>query len=132
MKVACALAATLHFGDIGDLRHVELGRHAGCHILAASRCRENKVAVATCDGHDLCRHVFGQAVRQGVAVRVQHFADTGNLCCCCCCGTGIAASDKDVDITAALQGGSHGVEGGTLDGCVVVFGDNERSHFRVP
>ena len=121
-----------HFGDVRNLANIELGCNARCHVLTARRCGEQNVAVAGGYGYDLSGHVLSQAVRQGVTVSVQNFADTSDLGGGGCSGTGIAASNQNMHITAALQGGSHGVESGTLDACVVVFGNNERSHFRVP
>ena len=86
------------------------------------------MAVIGGNGHHLRHHVFRQAMCQSVAVGVQHFGYTRNLGGGGSGGGRIATGHQDVDVATALQGGGNGVEGSTLDGCVVVFGDDECGH----
>ena len=59
------------------------------------------------------------------ALDVQHLGHTGDLRSGSGSGAGIAASHQHMDITAAGHSGSDGVQGGALDGRVVVFGNDE-------
>ena len=65
------------------------------------------------------------------AVGMDHFGHTGDLRGGSSGGARIAAGNQYVYITTRLGGSSHGVQGGTLDGCVVVFGDNKSGHDQI-
>jgi hypothetical protein len=64
------------------------------------------------------------AVGQALGVGVNHFAHAGNVRGGSGGGASVVASDQHVHIASTLGGCGHGVEGGTLDGCVVVFGNH--------
>ncbi|MPM65683.1 hypothetical protein SDC9_112580 [bioreactor metagenome] len=77
----------------------------------------------------LGRHVLGQAVLEAGAVGMDDLGDSGDLGGSSG-GSGCTfANDQHMHITAAGLGGRHGVQGRGLDRSVVVFCNNERSHF---
>ena len=67
------------------------------------------MAVLAGDGEHLRRDVLGQAVRQALAVGVEHLGDTGDLCRCGCRCGGVAG-DEHMDVATDLAGCGHGVE----------------------
>jgi len=117
-----------HLGDVADLGDVELGGHAGGHVLAAGRGREQDVAIVAGDGQHLGGHVLGQAVGQACGVGVDDLGDTGDLGGGLCGSAGIVAGHQHVHVATASGCSRHGVQGCALDGCVVVFSNNEYRH----
>ena len=69
--------------------------------------------------------VFGQAMGQAGGVGVQHLGDTGDLGGGLGGFGGVLAGDQHVDVATAGQRSGDGVQGGGLDGGVVVFGHHE-------
>jgi hypothetical protein len=60
---------------------------------------------------------------------MQHFGDACDVCSGRRCRCRIGPGHQHMHIATALQGSGHGVEGGTFDGGVVMFGNYERCHF---
>jgi len=89
------------------------------------------VAVGTGNGQHLGGHVLGQAVGQGFAVGVDDFADAGDLSSRCRGSACVVAGHQHVHVATGLQRGGHGVQGGALDGRVVVFGNNKCGHVQI-
>ena len=85
----------------------------------------NTITAAKACGGD----VFGEAVGQAFGVGVQHLGHACDLRGSCCGGSGVVASDQNVYFATASERGGDGVERGTFDGAVVVFGNNQNCHF---
>jgi hypothetical protein len=121
-----------HLHGVADLRHVQQRGHARCHVLAVRSGREQQVAVLAGDGQHLRGDVLAQLLGQVGGVGEQHLGHAGHLGGGLCGAGRISAGDQHVDIAAALQGRGDGVEGGALEGAVVVFGNDEDTHVRSP
>ena len=89
------------------------------------------MAVVGGDGEHLCSDVLGQAMGQGFAVDVDDFGDTSDLGGGLCSSSGVVASDEHMHVATASGSSGHGVEGGALDGRVVVFGNDECGHDQI-
>ena len=89
------------------------------------------MAVGGGDGQHLGGHVFSQSVGESIAIGVDDFGHTGDLCGSRSGGTGIAAGHQHVHITTGLRRSGHGVQGRALDGGVVVFSDYECGHGQI-
>lgn len=87
------------------------------------------MAVVASNRQHLGREVFCQAVFEAGTVGVDDFGNTCDLGGSLGCSSGVFTGNQDVHIAANGSSGSHGVQGGALDGGVVVFCDYERSHF---
>ena len=83
------------------------------------------MAVVRGQREHLCGDVLGQAVVQLGSVGMQHLGNTRNLRRSGGRRARAAAGDQHVHIAAALKRGGDGIEGRTLDGGVVVFGNNK-------
>ena len=118
-------------GDVRHLAHIQLGRHAGGDVFAGCSGGEHDVAVVASDGQHLGSHVLSQAMGQASFVGVDHFGHTSDLRSGGGGGTGIATSHQHMHVTTALGSSGHGVQGGALDGGVVVFSDYESSHDQI-
>jgi hypothetical protein len=86
------------------------------------------VAVAAGHGQHLGGDVLGQAVGQAGGVGVQHLGHAGDLRGGLRGGAGVVAGHQHMHVAAAGLGRGDGVEGGALDGGVVVFGNDECGH----
>lgn len=86
------------------------------------------MAVVGGDRQHLGGDVLGQAVGQAGAVGHDDLGDAGDLRGGLAGFGGIGAGHQHVHIAAAGDGGGDGVQGGGLDGGVVVFGNNECGH----
>ena len=115
-------------GDFGDLGDIEQGRDAGHEVLAEGGGRGEDVAVAGSVGDDQCGEVLGGL--GGVVGGVGNFDDGHAAEGGCVLGGGVAVGtgDEEVYFATDLLGGRDGVEGGGLEGGVVVFGNNENGH----
>src|SRR5690606_15624874 len=112
--------------QVGDLRHVEQGGHAGHQILAEGRAGTEDVAVAFGELCDLRRQHLGDGVGVGVIRDGEHAGHAGDLR-----GFGghrgrVGRKHHDVDgfRRKRLRGG-HALGGGTVELAVVVFGDDQ-------
>jgi hypothetical protein len=119
-------------GGVADLADVQQRGHTRSHVLATGGGRKQDVAVALGNGHHLRGDVLGQAMVQPGGVCMQHLGHAGDLGSRPRCGTGVCTRHQHVHITPAGDRGGHGVEGGALDGRVVVFGNDEGCHQRSP
>jgi hypothetical protein len=95
------VGAVIHLGDVADLGHVQLGGHARRHILAARGGGEQDVAVVrTGNRQHLGGDVFGQAVRELLAVGVDDLGNAGDLGCGLAGFGGIGTGHQHMDVTA--------------------------------
>jgi hypothetical protein len=121
-----------HLHRVADLRHVQQRGDTRCDVLAGGRGRKQHMAVGLGHGHDLRGQRLCQAVAQRCAVGVQHLGHTGDLRGGLGHAFRIGAGHQQVHVTTAGQRRGDGVEGRTLDVCVVVFGNDEACHLRSP
>ena len=99
--------------------------------IIVSGGREQDVAVVASDGQHLGRDVLGQAMGQGFAVGMDDLGDASDLGGGLGGGSGVVTGHQHMHIATAGSGGGHGVEGGALDGRVVVFGNDECGHDQI-
>jgi hypothetical protein len=101
-------------GDVGELAHIQLGRHARGHVLAAGRGREQDVAVVGGNGQYLRGHVLGQAMAQSGRVGVDDLGDAGDLRGGGCGLPALWPATSTCTSPPHCNGCGHGVEGGGL------------------
>jgi len=90
------------------------------------------VAIGLGDLQHLGGDVLGELLGQARAVGVQHLGHTLELAGGLGRAAGVVAGDQHVHVAAALGGGGDSVQGRTLEGAVVVFGNDEDGHLRSP
>src|SRR3990167_3124749 len=117
-----------HLGDVADLGHVELGGDARGDVLAAGGGGEQDVAVVARDGQDLRGEVFCQAVLEAGTVGMDDLGDACDLGGGSGCGACAFTGYQHMHVAAAGGCCGDGVEGGALDGGVVVFSNDEYGH----
>ena len=83
------------------------------------------MAVGLGHGNHLGRDVFGQTMIEAGGVGMQHLAHADNLGCGLRRSGGRSARNQHMHVATAGQRGGHGVEGGALDGRVVMVGYDE-------
>ena len=71
---------------------------------------------------------LGQAFAEIRCIGQQDLGDACDLGRCFSSAAGVAASNQDVDVAAALCGSGDGVQGASLERSVVVFGDDKCGH----
>src|SRR5205814_2133979 len=100
-------------------------------VLAVRRGGEDDVAVAAreCDdlGRDVLRELLGQLRRIGQ----QYLGHAGDLARRVGCTLGVVPGHQHMDLAARLLRGGDGVEGRTLQGAMVVFGNDESGHDQI-
>ena len=116
------------FDDVGDLGHVEQGRHPRHDVLAEGRGRSDQVAVALGQADQQRRQVLGDAVLVGRIVRVQDLVDAGGLRRGLGHRPGAGARDQHVDLSAQRAGGRDRIEARPLQLGVVVLGKDQDAH----
>ncbi|MCY1310544.1 hypothetical protein D9M70_607440 [compost metagenome] len=90
------------------------------------------MAVVLTEFGDQRRDVFRQLVGEGGVVGDQHLADASDLGRRFGDRANVLAGDQHGDLAADLLGSSHGVEGGSSQGAVVVLSDYQDCHLRSP
>ena len=78
------------------------------------------------------KKVFTVRTANFTAVGVQHLGDAGDGGCGLRGAGRVVAGDEHVNVTTTLHCRGDGVEGRTLQGAVIVFGNNENAHVRSP
>ncbi|MPM66705.1 hypothetical protein SDC9_113616 [bioreactor metagenome] len=118
----------IDLGDVADLRHVQLGSHARCDVLARCGSGEQDVAVVLCNRQNLGCDVLSRAVFQARAFGQDDLGDAcdlrGGLCSSGCTFTG----DEHMHIPTTCLGGGDDVQRGGLDRSVVVFCHDQNIH----
>ena len=90
------------------------------------------MAVTTGQRDDLRRDGLGETMLEVRRVGVQHLGHARDLARRLGGFAGIVAGDENVHVGAAGGGGGDGIERGALDRLVVVFGNDECGHVRLP
>ncbi len=121
----------VHMNDVGNLRHIEQGRHARGDVFAEGRGRRQDVAVGRRQSQHLRSAGFRQARGELRRVGAQHLAHAsslrgslGNRCA-------VLPGNEHMHLRVAQQRGGNGVEGGGFENLVVVFGNDECGHGKI-
>ena len=113
--------------DVGDLRHVEQRRHPRHEVLAERGGGRQQVAVGGRQSGDQGRQALGQGVGVDLRVGEQHVGDPGHPGRGLGDGAAVGAGHQHAHL-AQFAARRHGVQGGRLQGVVIVFGDDQDAH----